>query len=714
MDPLIVIGVDTGGTFTDFVCVEAGRLRIHKVPSTPADPAEAVLRGVGELLAGRAVGAGVVLYGTTVATNALIQRKGAATALVTTAGFEDVLEIGRQVRGRIYDMNVTAPAPIVGRRLRVGVRERTAADGTVLTALAAATVSGIAARLKRRGVRSVAVCFINSYANPANELAAKKLLRRCFDDVHTSFDVLPEYREYERFSTTCANAYVAPLLREHVERLGAELGGPKLLVMQSNGGLASAAHAAGNAVHSILSGPAAGVLGAFGEARQAGLSRFITFDMGGTSTDVSLCDGRIGFRSDAVVGGCPIRTAIVDVHTVGAGGGSVAWMDRGGALRVGPQSAGADPGPACYGKGGQFTVTDANLLLGRLQSDYFLGGRMRLYPELARRAASVLSRRLRLGARSGASGAVEKTSEAVLDVANATMIRAIRVVSVERGHDPADFALVAFGGAAPLHAVELAREMSIKRVLVPVDPGVLCARGLLTAPIMRDFSRTVLSREARPSGAAGQARGRGDESGRTGREWDESAGAELEFKRMEKLARAYFAAEGVRAGDAVLQRYVDVRYVGQSYEITVPFSRDFRDAFHAWHEQLYGHSSPDRDTEVVNVRVRAIGRIAHPVWAGTRGRRSPAESGPPRGHGAARGVHARSRSTHGASPRPALRVKVYASGRFRTVPLYERSDLMPGARVAGPALVVEGSSTTYLPGDSRCLVDARGNLILET
>ena len=704
MKSQVLIGVDTGGTFTDFVCVETGRVRIHKVPSTPADPAEAVLRGVRELLddgAGRSVRApDAVLYGTTVATNALIQRKGAVTALLTTAGFEDVIEIGRQVREKIYDMNVTAAPPVVGRGLRMGVSERTAADGTVLAALPRASAARIAARLKRAGVQSVAVCFINSYANPANELAAKKLLSRHFDDVHISFEVLPEYREYERFSTTCANAYVAPLLREHVSRLGSELGGTKLFVMQSNGGLASAAHAAGKAVHSVLSGPAAGVLGAFGVAREAGLSGFISFDMGGTSTDVSLCDGRIGFRSDAVVGGCPIKTPIVDVHTVGAGGGSIAWMDRGGALRVGPQSAGADPGPACYGKGADFTVTDANLLLGRLQSGYFLGGRMSLFPERARRAASALSRRLRSGTEAGSQRPGEKIAEAVLDVANATMIRAVRVVSVERGHDPADFVLVAFGGAAPLHAVELARALGIGRILVPVDPGVLCARGLLGAPIMRDFSRTVLSRGAGSARDAGPSRSAGGVSSLT----------EREFMRMEKLARAYLSAEGVRGGSAQAQRYVDVRYVGQSYEITVPFSRDFLGAFHAAHAQLYGHSSPGRETEIVNVRVRAIGMPAHSTWAGASGGRFMAGADRMRG---AHGVRAAARH-HPAHPHPARRVEVYSAGRFRAMPLYERNHLLPGARFPGPALVVEDSSTTYVPGDAKCSVDAHGNLMLET
>ncbi len=714
----ILIGVDTGGTFTDFVCVGAGGVRVHKVPSTPADPAEAVLRGVSELLEDRAGETaeptrpevfsrpsgsartvktpGAVLYGTTVATNALIQRSGAVTALLTTAGFEDVMEIGRQVRGKIYDMNVTAVPPVVARSHIFGVQERVAADGSLLAALPRAATARAAARLKRAGVQSVAVCFINSYANPANELAAKRLLRRYFSDVHVSFEVLPEYREYERFSTTCANAHVAPLLRDHVARLAGELGGTRLFVMQSNGGLASAGLASGKAVQSVLSGPAAGVLGAFGVARGAGLKKVITFDMGGTSTDVSLCDGRIGFRSDTVVGGCPIRTPVVDVHTVGAGGGSISWVDRGGALRVGPQSAGAVPGPACYGKGADFTVTDANLLLGRLQSDYFLGGRMSLFPERARRAALDLSRRLELRKGGGALRAREKTAEAVLEVANAAMLRAVRVVSVERGYDPADFVLVAFGGAAPLHAVELARALGIRKVLVPVGPGVLCAQGLLAAPVMRDFSRTVLSR--------------GTRSDRT----------EREFRRLETLAKAYLSAEGVRRGRAEVRRYADLRYVGQSYEITVPFERDYRAAFHAAHEQLYGHSSPERATEIVNVRVRAMGLPAHSDWVGECGGRvlvTPAHGRGGRGAGEGGRFgpdnpgHAGHRS---ARAHPARRVEVYSSGRFRIIPLYERDGLTSGAGFSGPGLVVEESSTTYVPGDARCRVDAHGNLILET
>jgi N-methylhydantoinase A len=690
-----IIGVDTGGTFTDFVCVDGERVRIHKIPSTPADPTEAILRGLSDLLGEAA--SRTVLYGTTVATNALIQRKGATTALLTTAGFEDVIEIGRQAREKIYDMNVLAPRPIVGRALRFGVRERVMADGTVVRAVSRTAVHKIARLIRRKGVESVAVCFLHSYVNPANELAAKAALSRHFGSVSISFDVLPEYREYERFSTTCANAYVAPLLREHVRRLEAELRGSNLLVMQSNGGLASAARAGEAAVRSVLSGPAAGVIGAFGAARNAGLSRVITFDMGGTSTDVSLCDGRIGFRTDAVVGGCPIKTPIVDVHTVGAGGGSIARIDRGGALRVGPESAGADPGPACYGKGENLTVTDANLLLGRLSREHFLGGRMPLYPERARKAVRIFSDRLALNE--------PKTAEAVLDVANATMIRAIRVVSVERGYDPSEFALVAFGGAAPLHAVELARELSIGRILVPTDPGVLSARGLLGADIVRDYSRTVLYRAYRNgSGVPDVKRARA---------------LEREFKRLETLAGRYLLHEGVPDRDAVLQRYLDVRYVGQSYEITVPFGEEFERAFHAMHRKLYGHSSPDREIEVVNVRVRAIGKKAHPSFRGVEDARLSSRASPrPYSHSSSRAQTAAAagvpRFGGRRFPLPVRMKDVCVSGRFRNIPLYERDNLVSGSRFRGPALVVEESSTTYVPGDAECAVDARGNLILKT
>ncbi|UCF77725.1 MAG: hydantoinase/oxoprolinase family protein [Candidatus Eiseniibacteriota bacterium] len=650
----MIIGVDTGGTFTDFVFVDGGRLRIHKVPSTPSNPALAVGRGLRELRAQGRVR--FFAYGTTVATNALIERKGALTALLTTLGFEDVIEIGRQARERIYDLGITAPGPPVPRALRFGLKERVFSDGRVESRLSASAVRRLARLLTKRGVRSVALCFLNSYANPENELAAKKLLEAHFDHVSTSFDILPEYREYERFSTTCVNAYVAPLLSEHIGDIEALVRDSKLFVMQSNGGLASARQVEQRAVHSILSGPAAGVLGALRTAKAAGFSRVITLDMGGTSTDVSLCDGRPGTRSETTVGGSAIKIPLVDVHTVGAGGGSIAWVDRGGALRVGPRSAGADPGPACYGKGRDVTVTDANLVLGRLVPEYFLGGRMKLHEDRAREMIRKLSQRLGLS--------MGETAEAVLRVANATMVRAVRVVSVERGYDPADFTLVCFGGAAPLHAADLARELNVPRVLVPLNPGVLSARGLLDSDIVRDYSRTVLLRTE---------------------DADEGV-LEKYFYRMEREALHFLRREGVDEEAALLERHVDVRYVGQSYEITVRFDGRFERRFHSAHLKLYGHATPERDTEIVNIRVRAVGRRGHPRLQKPRGGRGSAA--------------------------PLGRVGAGNSRRAERAYLYERKQLVPGTKLSGPALILEESSTTRIPDDTRCNVDEYGNLVL--
>jgi N-methylhydantoinase A len=650
----MLIGVDTGGTFTDFVFVERGTLRIHKVPSTPSDPALAVARGLNEMLSGRK--ADLVAYGTTVATNALIERKGARTALITTTGFEDVIEIGRQAREKIHDINVTAPVSLVSRRLRFGVDERVREGGVIERRLSSWLVEKLARVLVKKNIESLAICFLNSYSNPANELAASKVLRRYFKHVFTSSEILPEYREYERFSTTCVNAYVAPLLSDHIERIARQLEGSRLFIMQSNGGLASKKHAKRMAVHSILSGPAAGALGALRIAKQAGFSRIITLDMGGTSTDVALCDGHLSTRTETVVGGCPIKAPTVDVHTVGAGGGSIAWIDRGGALRVGPQSAGAEPGPACYGKGNVATVTDANLLLGRLVPKYFLGGRMSIHPDRSREVIESLSRKLRLSE--------VETAGAILRVANANMIRAVRVVSVERGYDPSEFTLVCFGGAAPLHAAELARALSVKRVLIPLHPGVLSAKGLLSADIIRDYSQTLLMRV------------RGLEARSLARR----------FREMKKEAWHSLKKEGAIQEQMLWERYVDVRYVGQSYEITVPFDEDFENRFHRAHQKLHGHSMPQRETEIVNVRLRAIGRREYP-----RLKRLAS-------------LVRQSRPTHEA--------RVYSGGEFSRTQAYDRRELSPGVRLKGPLLIVEESSTTYVPQGVSCLVDSHGNLVL--
>jgi len=431
------LGIDTGGTFTDFVLFDGRGLVIHKVPSTPRDPAEAFLRGAEELCGGLLPDC--MTHGSTVATNALLERKGGKIALVTTAGFEDVLEIGRQNRPSLYDFGVEKPPRLIARDDVFGVDERTLYDGTIEKAPDRKEVENLAELLLSREYDSVALCFLHSYANPANEQAVADVLEEAGISVSVSHRVLPEYREYERFSTTAVNAYVSPRMGSYLKTLEEKLPeAVRLRVMQSNGGSISAARAREEAVQTILSGPAAGVVGAFEVARPAGFEKVITFDMGGTSTDVSLCDGGISIRTHSTVAGCPVGVPVVDIHTVGAGGGSIAWLDSAGSLRVGPRSAGADPGPVCYGSGSEITVTDANLCLGRMSADHFLGGSMPLDLDRARRQMLKFANDLGMSP--------DEAAEGVLRIANATMERAVRVISVERGYDPRHFALIAFGG----------------------------------------------------------------------------------------------------------------------------------------------------------------------------------------------------------------------------------------------------------------------------
>ncbi|MEE9275390.1 MAG: hydantoinase/oxoprolinase family protein, partial [bacterium] len=450
------VGVDTGGTFTDFILVERGRVRVHKVLSTPDNPARAILRGLADLFGEngeRGAPALDLTHGSTVATNALLTRRGAKTALVTTAGFEDVIEIGRQNRKELYDLAYRRPPALVPRRLRFGVRERLDERGEVIEPLDEEDLASLAERLRAAGAESVAICFLHSYANPAHEKRVERALRGAGFFVSASSRVLPEYREYERMSTTCVNAYVGPLMIRYLGDLERKLGAGVLRVMQSIGGTISGGMASREAVRTILSGPAGGVVGAFEVSRRAGFDRVITLDMGGTSTDVSLLQGEIGFTSETEVAGCPIRVPVIDIHTVGAGGGSIARRDPGGALEVGPESAGADPGPMCYGKGREVTVTDANLYLGRLDPARFLGGRMRLHPEAVESGIAKLAASLGLEPVQAAEG--------VLRVADQHMARAIRLITLERGHDPREFALASFGGAGAMHACSLARILNI-------------------------------------------------------------------------------------------------------------------------------------------------------------------------------------------------------------------------------------------------------------
>jgi len=559
------VGVDTGGTFTDFVEWDGKQVHTHKVRSSPEDPSAAILGGLPS-------DAQEVIHGSTVATNALLERKGARTAFIATEGFEDLLEIGRQNRRSLYDWLDAGRIPLVDRELRLGAPERTLADGSVEKPLAADDIDRLVAQVKRLEAQSVAVCLLHSYARPDHEQQLGQALRNAGLFVSLSSEILPEYREYERASTTAVNAYVSPRMAGYLERLAAQLPRrARLRVFQSNGGSMSAEQAGREAVRTVLSGPAGGVQGAVEVARAAGYERIISFDMGGTSTDVSLYEGRFEYASETELADCPVRVAMLDIHTVGAGGGSIAWFDPGGALRVGPESAGADPGPVCYGSGDRITVTDANLLLGRIDPASFLGGRMALDVDRAARAMEAMA------ARAGVSP--QELAEAILSAANSNMERAIRRISLERGKDPRDMALVAFGGAGPLHACALAERLEMRTVLAPRHAGVLSALGMLTADFVRDHSANLLDQDAATV-----------------------------FAELESAAREELEAEGF--SQARLERSLDLRYRGQSYEISVPWAE--RDRFDEAHERLYGYRHHGRAHEAVTARLRANGVSERP------------------------------------------------------------------------------------------------------
>ncbi len=649
------IGIDTGGTFTDLVRLDKSGLSVHKLRTSTDDPSRAILTGIAELAGG--VAPPEVVHGSTVATNAVLERKGARVALVATAGFEDVLRIGRQTRPELYNFFVPPPRPIVDPELTFGIAERLAAGGTVIEPLDEASLPALADRLRARRAEIVAVCLLHAYANPKHERLVAAFLRDRGFAVVTSHEVLPEYREYERWSTTVVSAYVTPLIDRYLAALEAGLAASRLAIMQSNGGSISAGAARAQAVRPVLSGPAAGVVGAHAVARAAGFPRAISFDMGGTSTDVALVDDAIPTTTDAKVGDFPVRLPVIDIHTVGAGGGSIAYVDAGGALRVGPRSAGANPGPAWYGTGSELTVTDANLLLGRLDPALFLGGRMSLDVGRARAAAQDLARQLKMD--------VPALAEGVIRVANANMERAIRVVSVERGHDPRRFALVAFGGAGGMHACEIADRLEIGTVVVPRHAGVLSALGMLVADVTRDYSATVLRT------ADGLA-------------WKDLEGrfAPLIAAAKDDLTREGFAAKRQR-----LELLLDVRYVGQSFEITVPFEKRYRVEFDARHGRLYGYSNPQRPVEVVAVRVRAAGITDKPALPRTKAKRA-------------------------FRPKPAAVRPGRFDGRDVRVGSYRWDELAPGATASGPAVITGGEATIVVPPKTRVAVDVFGNVIV--
>jgi N-methylhydantoinase A len=652
-----IVGIDTGGTFTDFVLMVDGELRVHKEPSTPDNPAVAIVAGLDYL----GVESDDLVHGSTVATNALLEQRGARTALVTTSGFEDVLEIGRQTRQAIYDLGVSKRLTLVAADDRYGVRERIGPRGEVIIALDAASLAEVASRVAAGDYQAVAICLLHSYANPEHEREVRRALEAACDGFITaSHEVLPEFREYERTSTTVVNAYVGPLMQEYLGDLSTRMPSSRIRVMQSNGGSISLSAAQRFPVQTVLSGPAAGVVGAVEMARLAGYPDTITFDMGGTSTDVSLCRGESARTSESSVAGLPIRLPLIDIHTVGAGGGSIAYRDPGGALRVGPRSAGAIPGPICYGRGSaEVTVTDANLFLGRLSARHFLGGGYELDADPVAAAMNRLADVMEMSPL--------KLAEGVISVANTTMAGAIRVISVERGFDPRDFSLLSFGGAGAMHAVALAADLGIPRVIVPPAAGILSALGMLLADIVRDYSQTVMHAT---EGLDPQV-------------------LAAEFAQMEAGARAEFELDGLAPSDLTIERSLDVRYVGQGYELEVPAAVDFAATFHAHHERRYGYSDRGRPTEIVNARLRVAAPTDKPSIP--------------------------SRELQGSDATAAVidRHVMVFDGQRHDAALIDRELLCPGNVVQGPALVAEYSTTTVVPPGVRAEIDGFGNLVME-
>lgn len=661
----VFVGVDTGGTFTDLVLLQQGKIRIHKVLSTPHDPAQAILQGLYDL--GVAEHFAVLVHGSTVATNAVLEHKGARTGLITTAGFRDVLEIGRQTRPKLYDLKVQKIEPLVPRSRRVEVLERLNERGEVLTPLDEQSIVAAIEHMQASQVEAVAICLLFSFANPHHERKVAEAVRAAGFYVSVSSEVLPEFREYERTSTVVLNAYVGPLIERYLGRLENELPeGAVLRIMQSNGGSISSKTARREAARTLLSGPAAGVVGATFIAHASGFQRAITLDIGGTSTDVALVDGIVTHATYGQIGGYPTKLPMIDIHTVGAGGGSIAWFDLGGALRVGPRSAGAKPGPAAYNLGGtEATVTDANIVLGRLLPEAFLDGAMSLDVAQAQKVIARIAEKLGLS--------LEEAALGIVHIVNANMEAAIRVISVERGFDPRHFVLVAFGGAGPLHACDLATALHIPTVLVPTTPGVLSALGMLTADVIKDYVRTVMV----PSEAAQEI-------------------VDVTFRELEVQGLTELAQEGFTPAQIGLERLLDLRYVGQSYELMIPFEQKMIEvvsSFHKAHERRFGYSDMNERVQVVNVRLNVRGATTHPV------------------------LETREQYKDAVMPQPvSIRSVIFAGEQGATAyttPLYTREAIPVGIVFRGPAIITQYDTTTLLPPNWQAHVDTIGNLVAE-
>lgn len=663
---MLRIGIDTGGTFTDFVVLEDDKVTVFKLPSTPHEPEKAVLEGISRIVKERE---GYLLqHGSTVATNAFLERKGANCVLVTNQGFEDIIEIGRQNRPGLFNLSASRPQPLVPVKNRIGIKERTAWDGSKLTALEEKSLDWMKGKVEQLKPESVAVVLLYSYENPENELRVAKALNALGVPVSLSHQILPEFREYERTSTTVINAYVQPIMSRYLSALEQHdlVKRGSLTVMQSNGGSISAAAASEEPVRTLFSGPAGGVVGAFEVAKLSGYEKILTLDMGGTSTDVCLCDGAIETTSESTIDHFPVSIQMIGIHTVGAGGGSIAWIDEGGLLKVGPRSAGAEPGPICYGRGTEVTVTDANVFLGRLDPEHFLGGEMKLFPEKISPALDALGKKLGGGEDAWKP---EQIAEGIVRIVNGQMERALRVISLERGFDTRDFTLVTFGGAGALHACDLAQALLIPRILVPLNPGALSAAGILRADIVQDASQTLVLNT---------------------RDEKYMERAEEGFKKLEAEVRRKMKAQGFTGKSIEIQQSVDARYLGQSYEINVPFGPTLVEAFHKRHDTVYGYSNKGLSVELVNLRVRASARHALPALP----QHEVGEALP--------------------SPDALIGEKpVVYRGSSNQTKFFKRESLVCGNRIIGPAVILEYGATTFVPRDFEAKVDPWLNMVIE-
>jgi N-methylhydantoinase A len=679
------VGVDVGGTFTDFFATESrsGIIKYFKRPSTPENPGQAIVDGLKEMCDELSINPTDIerlCHGTTVATNSLIQRRGGKVALITTEGFRDLLEIGRQTRPHMYSLQEDQPEPLVPRARRFEVSERVNSNGEIIKHLDEAKLEIVFDAIERCKADSIAVCCLFSFLNKKTEFRIGELLKKRFPDLALSLSsrVRPEFREYERCSTTVLNAYLQPVMGNYLTHLEKELSDyipdSPIRIYQSSGGLMSIETSKEFPIRTALSGPAAGVVGAVYSAKASSHPNVATLDMGGTSADVALIRNYdAGVRSDRDVAGFPVRLPMVDIHTVGAGGGSIAWLDRDGLMKVGPSSAGANPGPACYGLGGvKPTVTDANLVLGRLSSGGLIGGAMELDIDAARMAIKQLADEIGF--------TIEKTAQGILGIVIANMVRAVRTISVERGHDPRDYALMPFGGAGPLHGSEVARAMDMKEIIVPVAPGILCAQGLITSDLKEDFVRS----------------GRFD----VNNNWP--AKIQKIMGLLDQEAQDWFNVEKISAANQQFSVTLDARYVGQNFELQVEFRENDQSTipipskieqviqqFNTVHEQFYGFSNQDEQIEVVNIRLTAKGQL-DVIAPSPNKENAPINSGP-----------------------IGSRMVWFDQARPIKTPVYNRAIIEIGTKILGPAIIEQFDSTTVVFPDDKLHIDNALNLIID-